>query len=609
MAITIVILSAMFQLAAAILALRLVKLTGQKSSWILIALAMFCQAGRRIYDLTGLLSGDVVPSQVQTSELIGLAISILMFIGVAFIGPFFSALQRAIVTEKQAEEALRRSNRELRTISSCNQTLVRTTEEQPLLDNICNLIGGLDDYPVVWVGLIEHNGTDSMRLIACHGADRAYLDNKRICWGGKGSELEPVGASICSNKTYCVQDIESAPGETLWLDIARDNRCRSFIALPLADRGEVFGVLNVYAGKVKAFSTAEVRMLEELAGDLAFGISHLRSRVGRVVAEEALRQAEKNFRNSLDDSPVGISIVSPEGEIRYANRALLDIYGYTDIKELKETPSVERYTPEAYVEHRLRVETRDKGLPVPPEYEISVVRKTGEVRFLQVSRKELLWDGKQQFQMIYRDITDQKQAERKLERTLDGVVKTVAMTVEMRDPYTAGHQRRVAQLGKAIAGKMGLSEDQVNGTYIAGLLHDIGKIITPAEILSKPGKLNENEFGLVKAHALTGNDILKHIDFPYPLARCAAEHHERMDGSGYPAGLKGDAICLEARILAVADVVEAMASHRPYRPALGIDAALAEISNNKGTLYDVQAADACLRLFKEEGFVFEQITI
>jgi PAS domain S-box-containing protein/putative nucleotidyltransferase with HDIG domain len=609
MVLTIVILSALFQLAAAILALRLIKLTGQKSSWILIALAMFIQAGRRVYDLIGLLSGDMIASQVQVSELIGLAISVLMFVGVAYIGPFFSALQRAIVTEKQAEEALRRSNRELRAISSCNQTLIRTTEEQPLLDNICNLIGGLDDYPIVWVGMIEHNGTDSIKLIACHGTDRAYLDNKRIYWGGKGNEMEPVGASICSNKTYCVQDVESAPGETLWLDIARDNRCRSFIALPLADRGDVFGVLNIYAGKASAFSTSEVRMLEELAGDLAFGISHLRSRVGRIRAEEALLQAEKNYRNSLDDSPLGILVVSPEGEVRYANRALLDIYGYADLNEFKETPRTQRYTYEAYAEHLLRVERRKRGDYVSPDYEISVIRKTGEVRFLQVSRKELLWDGKKQYQVIYRDITDQKRAERKLERTLDGVVKTVAMTVEMRDPYTAGHQRRVAQLSKAIAKKMGLSEDQVNGTYIAGLLHDIGKITTPAEILSKPGKLNANEFGLIKAHALTGYDILKNIDFPYPLARCAAEHHERKDGSGYPAGLKGDEICLEARILAVADVVEAMASHRPYRPALGIDAALAEILKYRDTLYDSQAVDACLDLFKNEGFIFEPIAI
>jgi putative nucleotidyltransferase with HDIG domain len=169
----------------------------------------------------------------------------------------------------------------------------------------------------------------------------------------------------------------------------------------------------------------------------------------------------------------------------------------------------------------------------------------------------------------------------------------------MRDPYTAGHQERVAHLACAIAGKIGLSEERVEGLRVAGLLHDVGKVSVPAEILSKPMTLTPAEFDLIKAHPQTGYEILKGIDFSWPVAEIVLEHHERLDGSGYPRGLKGEAISLEAKILAVADIVEAMSSHRPYRAALGTDKALEAITKDKGTLYDPGVVDACVELFAE----------
>ena len=191
-----------------------------------------------------------------------------------------------------------------------------------------------------------------------------------------------------------------------------------------------------------------------------------------------------------------------------------------------------------------------------------------------------------------------RQSYKKLRKMLNDIVQTVALTVEIRDPYTAGHQQRVSQLTSAIARQMNLSPDQVEGIYMAAILHDIGKISVPAEILTKTGRLTEIEMNLLRAHSEVGNDILKRIDFPWPLAKVVLQHHERMDGSGYPKGLKGEKILLEARIMGVADVVEAMSSHRPYRPALGIDKALEEISQNRGILYDPEVVDACLRLFE-----------
>jgi HD-GYP domain-containing protein (c-di-GMP phosphodiesterase class II) len=174
--------------------------------------------------------------------------------------------------------------------------------------------------------------------------------------------------------------------------------------------------------------------------------------------------------------------------------------------------------------------------------------------------------------------------------------------VETRDPYTAGHQRRVADLARTIATEMNLHDDQIDGIRMAATIHDLGKISVPAEILSKPTKLTNIEFNPIKTHSQSGYNILKDIDFPWPVARTVLEHHERMNGSGYPDGLTGDNILMESRILAVADVVESMASHRPYRSALGIDAALNEISKNKGILYDPEVSDACLRLFHEKDY-------
>jgi len=181
----------------------------------------------------------------------------------------------------------------------------------------------------------------------------------------------------------------------------------------------------------------------------------------------------------------------------------------------------------------------------------------------------------------------------------------IASTVEVRDPYTAGHQQRVAQLAVAIAKEMRLPEDQVEGIKFAGVIHDLGKIKVPAEILSKPGKLSKAEFELLKGHPQSGYDILKAMDFPWPIAEIVLQHHERIDGSGYPDGLKGDETRVEARILAVADVVESMTSHRPYRPALDLDVALAEIDQGKGRIYDSAAVEACLKLFRADNFKFD----
>jgi putative nucleotidyltransferase with HDIG domain len=205
-------------------------------------------------------------------------------------------------------------------------------------------------------------------------------------------------------------------------------------------------------------------------------------------------------------------------------------------------------------------------------------------------------------EMVEQRTRSLKESEERLKKTLLKSVSAVAAMVELRDPYTAGHQRRVAQIADAIARKLGLPEAQIEGINLAAVVHDVGKISVPSEILSKPGRLSDPEFALIKQHPKMGYEILKEIEFPWPIAETVHQHHERIDGSGYPLGLKDDEILIEARILAVADIIEAMASHRPYRAGLGIEKALSEVEQNQGNRFDKKVVEAALVLFREKDF-------
>jgi len=325
--------------------------------------------------------------------------------------------------------------------------------------------------------------------------------------------------------------------------------------------------------------------------------------------EKKLEESEKRFRTLFEESKDAIYIRDSEGNYVDLNRSMLELFGYErgDMADLTVNGLFADRDDIASFEHTLREVGFVKNL------EVNMQRKDGTGLICVLTENALRENGAiTGYQGVIRDITDRKRSEEeirrgyeKLRKTIDGIVQAMSLTVEARDPYTAGHQRRVAELAAAIADEMGLDEQQIEGIRMAGVIHDLGKIYVPSEILSKPGKITDAEFNIIKMHPLVGYDILKTIDFPWPIAQIVHQHHERMDGSGYPQGLTGDDILIEARIMAVADVVEAMASHRPYRPALGIDVALDEIRKNRGRYYDPDAADACLRLFDEKGYRIE----
>jgi len=332
-----------------------------------------------------------------------------------------------------------------------------------------------------------------------------------------------------------------------------------------------------------------------------------KNRQERRITEIQLRKSEEKYRVLFEDSRDAIYLNNQEGELIDCNMSTLELFGYSREEMLGIN------TKAVFVNHdeyrRLQDEIVQKESV--REFKAKLRKKDGtEMDCLITSTVRQAKDkSKLGYQGIIRDISELVSSRKQIDKTLNdlrkalgGTIEAMALTVETRDPYTAGHQRRVSNLARGIATEMGVSEDQIQGVRMAGVIHDIGKISVPGEILSKPGKISQNEFGIIKEHPQVGYNILKTVDFSWPIAQIVLQHHERMDGSGYPNGISGENILLEARILAVADVVEAMASHRPYRPALGIDIALKEISKNRGSSYDPKVVDACLRLFNEKGY-------
>lgn len=319
---------------------------------------------------------------------------------------------------------------------------------------------------------------------------------------------------------------------------------------------------------------------------------------------------EEIYRFLIKKANDGIAIVQ-EGRFQYANPRLQKIVGYS-MEELSRLPF---NAVIATADLNSMVEMQDRriwGEDIPLVVESSLKNKEGRVVFVELTAGLISHEGKPANLVIIHDITPRKQAEEVLNQTLEklrkamgATIQAITLTVEMRDPYTAGHQRRVSDLARAIADRLGFSTEKIDAIRMAASIHDLGKISIPSEILSKPGKLNETEYTLVKTHPQVGYNILNQIEFPWPIARIILQHHERINGSGYPQKLKGRQIMIEARILGVADIVEAMVSHRPYRTAIGLDKALEEIRRNRGSLYDPEIVDICLSLFHHQGYEFK----
>ncbi|MEJ2499730.1 MAG: PAS domain S-box protein, partial [Campylobacterales bacterium] len=385
---------------------------------------------------------------------------------------------RDITDRKEAGKALMRANRALKTLSAGNLALVRATSEKNLLKQVTKVIVEKGGYSLAAVDYARSDPKQRLEPVAWAGSKEARYWIEGLTWDDSEQGNTPAGKAVREKATQICRDIGNEPFYGPWEKAASENGYASNIALPLYNDGQIFGALSIYSYHAEHFDEEEVRLLEVLAGDLAYGILNQRTRAAHERHEALLREG------------------------------------------------------------------------------------------------------------------------------LEQTIQAIAATVESRDPYTAGHQKRVAELAVAIAQAMGLGKDQTEGIRFAAVIHDLGKIHIPAEILSKPGKLTDIEYQLIQTHPQAGYDIIKDVRFPWPIADIILQHHERLDGSGYPQGLKGDEILLEAKIIAVADTVEAISSHRPYRSALGMTTAMKEIKKGRATFYDPDVVDACLTLCEENGFAY-----
>lgn len=395
-------------------------------------------------------------------------------------------VSRDITRQKKAEMQLAKLNRALYTITGSNHALVHASDESELLDDICHIIVERGGYRIAWVALnMPEDQEERMASIAIAGnAQEVDLHRFATAVIEDRSPVNPVNRAIRSLTQVVINDIAVELASSRWPDLASGYGLASLTVYPLiGHHNDPLGILMIGSEQPDSFIGEELHILQELAGDLSFGLCALRAHSAR---EQAERQAQDWYEK----------------------------YGYA-------------------------------------------MRQT---------------------------------------------ITTLASTLEKRDPYTAGHQQRVADLASAIARQMGLDEFAVEGVYMGGAVHDVGKMYVPSEILNRPGRLSEQEFSIVKSHPTVGFDIIKDVEFPWPVAEMVYQHHERLDGSGYPQGLHGEAISQGARILAVADVVEAIASHRPYRPGLGIDAALDEVTKRAGTWYDPQVVKHCVSLFRDADY-------
>ncbi|MBN1532000.1 MAG: PAS domain S-box protein [Spirochaetes bacterium] len=319
--------------------------------------------------------------------------------------------------------------------------------------------------------------------------------------------------------------------------------------------------------------------------------------------DRRLRESEKKYRDLFESSKDSVCVIDTDLNLVDVNNTMTDLFGYSH-NEILGMPATRIFADAGDIEGFIGA-IREKGFT--RDFETSMRKRDGSEIICQVTANARWRGGSISFyQAIIRDITERKRAEATIEKsyammekTMFDVVQAMSVAVESRDPYTAGHQRRVSELAQAIAETMQLTEQEIMGIRLAALIHDLGKISIPAEILSKPSRLSETEFKLIMTHPEVGYNILKDIEFPWPIREIVLQHHERIDGSGYPCGLDNGEILPESKILAVADVTEAMASHRPYRPSLGIAAALEEITKNSGILYDRETAAACIATIRE----------
>lgn len=480
------------------------------------------------------------------------------------------------------------------------ESVLRASTPDELLQSVCDSAFASADVPGVFVAMLDEptQRLDAVaypaRLAPYAGPIRAFLNSE------DAMRHSPIRKALRTGSPQYLADMAELQLPRVLRGVVALLSVRGLAALPLFRDSRPVGILTLYVSRSEFLEEAAREALWAVAQNISYALARFDER-------KRLADSEARFRLIVEQSIVGIYMVD-ESRFLYGNTRLCEILGLTP-QELLQHSMLDVVHPEDRALVLAQVRERIRGDLEDARYQFRVIKPDGAVRDVGVHGRWIEFDGHRVVMGVLQDITERIAAEKtvaaqlqELREAMHGAVSAVSGMMQVRDSYTAGHERRVAGLSCAIGEEMGLEPFQIEGLEVIGGLHDIGKISVPAEILAKPTRLTPVEYSLVKEHARTGHQILAGIKFPWPVAEAVLQHHERLDGSGYPQGLKGDAILLEARILAIADVVESMASHRPYRAAIGIDAALAEIEGGLGTRYDAAAGVACLRLFRKRGY-------
>jgi len=510
------------------------------------------------------------------------------------------------ITElRQAEERIKHLNLVLRAIRNVNQLIVQEKDRKKLIQGACNLLIETRGYYSAWVALLDEEG--KLKTCAEAGLGKAFLPVVELLKRGK--------LTICIRKALKQQDMVITENpESTYTDcpLAKKYAGRGVITIRLEHNKKVYGIMSVSIPSRFIHDKEEQELLIEVAEDIALALYNIELEENLDKQTHSLKERIKELNCFFNLSKIMEKTDHAlEKTIQEIVNLLPSSWQYPEIACTRIILGEKIYQTENFKETLWKLSA-----------EIKVNQKTiGTLEVGYLEKRREMDDGpfqKEERNLIKaiagrlgkfidreKSVIQLQQSSQKLKKSLDASIETMSKIVEAKDPYTAGHQQRVSQLSIAIAKELNLSPDKVEGVRIASLIHDIGKVGLPSEILSKPDKISIEEYNLIKRHSQIGYDILKGIDFSYPVAQIVLQHHERLNGSGYPNHLKSEKILLEAKIIGVADVVEAMSSHRPYRPALGIEIALEEISQNRGILYDPEVVDVCLKLLKEKGFKFE----
>ena len=522
----------------------------------------------------------------------------------------FLADHSRILEEQVAERTLALSRQKdlYNALSQTNEAIVRASGRDELFAAVCRIAVENGHFRFALVVLLDENERQA-RPVAKYGNDAGTLDQLSMSLNDADATSRGItGQVVRSGRHGISNDVLNDPVTAPWHEAARHAGVGSVGSFPICLGGAVTGAFNVYAGEPGFFTDDLIAVLDEMAIDISFALDNIEREAALLRAMEELRAAAEQFRGLVEQTIAGIYIIQDE-RFAYLNPRFAEIFGYASADELigRDSLSVVAEKDRGMVAENIRL--RIAGEVRALNFSFTGQRKDGSLIEVGLNSAYATYRGRAAIIGLLQDISEKKRAEERIQGYIEQLESAFMRTVEvattlseMRDPYTAGHERRVGELATAIGAELGFDAPRQEGLKVAGYLHDIGKINIPSEILSKPGKLSPIEYQLIQGHPRAGYDVLKEVMFPWPVAEVALQHHERIDGSGYPQGLKGEAILLEARIMAVADVIEAMSSHRPYRPGLGIDRALAEIARGRGTAYDPVVAEACLKLFREKGY-------